>query len=525
MKRRLTMLQIIVCVIIYNFTITAFSWCFKLITDSLVMKQFELFYVYIWLAIFIVALQAISNYMYIKKKNTYVKNTMFQLKDNFLNAIFNYEIGRFHQRDITVYESFLFNDLSMYEQKIITGKFDIIEKIILLIFSSVAIIIINPKFLLLIVILLIACIGIPAMFAKYAKKFNAVFSESCAKAMDKVAEMMSGFTILRTFSMEKEGIAECKEAISNMEEAKKDYKNIMAVFQSMLIFATTILTLVIFLWGGKAVISNSISIGELITLVQLLFNIANPLMGIMTAVSNVKSSKSITEKYKMYIDIKKENKKEKFIFEKSIRVENLCFRYSGDERTILNNINYNFEKNKKYAIVGENGSGKSTLLKLMAGVIDMTDYQGKILIDQKERNNLQEESFWNNVSYIPQQVFLFKKGIIENIYLNRTNLFDDNYIYLIEKLDIKKLIKKNKSKDGYEYMKLSGGEKQKIAFIREILKNSEVILADEPDAALDPDAAAVIQEILLTLKKTCIVVTHRISSSLAGYDEILVMNE
>lgn len=191
------------------------------------------------------------------------------------------------------------------------------------------------------------------MFAKYAKKFNAVFSESCAKAMDKVAEMMSGFTILRTFSMEKEGIAECKEAISNMEEAKKDYKNIMAVFQSMLIFATTILTLVIFLWGGKAVISNSISIGELITLVQLLFNIANPLMGIMTAVSNVKSSKSITEKYKMYIDIKKENKKEKFIFEKSIRVENLCFRYSGDERTILNNINYNFEKNKKYAIVGE----------------------------------------------------------------------------------------------------------------------------------------------------------------------------
>lgn len=161
----------------------------------------------------------------------------------------------------------------------------------------------------------------------------------------------------------------------------------------------------------------------------------------------------------------------------------------------------------------------------MAGVIDMTDYQGKILIDQKERNNLQEESFWNNVSYIPQQVFLFKKGIIENIYLNRTNLFDDNYIYLIEKLDIKKLIKKNKSKDGYEYMKLSGGEKQKIAFIREILKNSEVILADEPDAALDPDAAAVIQEILLTLKKTCIVVTHRISSSLAGYDEILVMKD
>ena len=80
MKRKIRMLQIVFCMIIYNFTITAFSWCFKLITDSLIMKKFELFHIYIWLAACIVALQAISNYMYIKGKNTYIKKTMINCR-------------------------------------------------------------------------------------------------------------------------------------------------------------------------------------------------------------------------------------------------------------------------------------------------------------------------------------------------------------------------------------------------------------------------------------------------------------
>ena len=523
MKKQFRLLQIIVSMIVYNFTIIAFSWCFKLVTDSLISKKFQAFYMYIWLAVFIVVIQAISNYIYIRGKNIYVKDTVIKIKSSFIEAIFNYQIERFQQREISEYQSFLFNDLNIYEQKVILGKIDVYEKIVLLLFSGIAIIVINPQFILLVIVLIIVSIGVPFLFGRYVGKYNTLFSNACTKAMDKLDEMMSGFVILRTFSIERKGITECKSAIDNMETTKMKYKSIMAVFQSMLIFMTTILTLVIFIWGGKAVINESISVGELIALIQLLFNVANPLMGIMTAISNVKAAKPLKEKHEQFINEKKRDGKEQFCFENSIKLENLSFRYVEDNGLTLNNINYKFEKNKKYAIVGENGSGKSTLLKIIAGVIDWNEYQGDILIDNIERKNLQESSFWNNVAYIPQQVYLFKMKLIDNIFLDKHFNINEKFKELIRKLDVQKLIEKEEHLDNDETRTLSGGEKQKIAFIREVLKQSSIILADEPDSALDLEAGLAVQEILLKSKKTCIVVTHRIGINLAGYDEILVL--
>lgn len=271
------------------------------------------------------------------------------------------------------------------------------------------------------------------------------------------------------------------------------------------------------------IISALIVTNVLIALVQLLFNIASPLMGIMTSLSNVKAAQPLVEKYKEYINVEKQIGQAEFKLKNTIKLEDISFSYPDDTNPTLNHINHDFEKNKKYAIVGENGSGKSTLLKLIAGVSDLNGYEGKILMDNVERKELHEESFWKHVSYIPQQVFLFKKKIIENIYLNQDKQFSSNFKAMVEKLDIDKLLSKEDLDNDVEMPELSGGERQKIAFIREVLKTSEVIWADEPDAALDPEAGAVIHEVLLKLKKTCIVVTHRINSNLADYDEILVM--
>lgn len=523
MKSKLILLKIIFSAVIYNITITVFSWCFKLITDSLTLKNFELFYQYIWLAILVVMIQAISNYIYIKRKNTYIKNVMIRMKSNLLQAIFYFDVNRFQKKNISEYQSFLFNDLVTYEQKAVISFFDIFEKSLLVLFSCIAIVIINPKFLIMVILLIAFSIGLPVLFGRYAKKYNEIFSESCKEAMEKVAEMLNGFIVLRAFSSERVGIIECDEVISGMESSKAEFKSVMALFQSMLIFMTTISTLVIFTWGGNAVFVESISIGELIALIQLLFNIAGPLMGIMTAISNLKATKPILEQYKKIINVEKVDRKELFSLKNAIRFEGVSYSYLGGDKFILTDINYRFEKNKKYAIVGENGSGKSTLLKLIAGLVDLSNYQGKILIDDIERKNLQERSFWENVAYISQNVFLFKKGLKKNIFLVKEDGPDTNFKDIIEKLGLCSLIKNEEELKDNEYKELSGGEKQRVVFAREILKNSEMILADEPDSALDPEAGKVVQEILLGLEKTCIVVTHRVNSSLAGYDEILVL--
>lgn len=524
MKRFLNMLQITVCMFVYNLTVVAFSWCFKLITDSLALKQFDQFNDNIRFAILVVVIQVVSNYLFIKGKNRYVQDTMIRVKSTLITRILNYSIPRFYEKDKTEYQSFLFNDLSTYEQNVVTGRIDIMEKLTLLLFSGAAIIVINPAFLLLFVFSLVFSIMVPVIFARFAKKYNTILSNMFAKATDKIVEMLDGFLVLRTFAIEKKGVFECENAIGEMESAKNNLKSVMAVIQSALMFMTTVLTLIIFVYGGRAVVGDQITVGELITLIQLLFHIANPLMGIMNSVSNIKAAQPIVNKYKEFILRDIQSGKKEILTVDTVNVKNLSFGYEKEKKLIIDNLSFTFEKNKKYAIIGENGSGKSTLLKLLAGVIAGDCYQGNIEIGGVERKVLLEKSFWQHVAYIPQQVFLFKKSIMDNIFPNGKEENESECESLINSMGLRKIALRERDKLGYD-TELSGGEKQKVAFIREIMKDSSLILADEPDSALDMDSKLLIQDILLYVKKMCIVVTHRIDSSLDRYDEILVMDQ
>ncbi len=338
--------------------------------------------------------------------------------------------------------------------------------------------------------------------------------------MDKFDEMLDGFITLRTFSAEAKGIGESKEAVEENENAKMKYSLVMAVFQSALILVTTVFTLMIFIWGGQSVIREVITVGELIAIIQLLFNVEGPLMGVMTALGNIRAAKPIADKYEEFVQTIRTDGDADFSLEKNISVNHLYFGYSEGKEPVLEDINCEFEKGKKYAIVGENGSGKSTLLKVLAGVNDIHSYKGEINIDGIERKRIKDTGFWKNVSYLPQQVFLFKDTIADNVFMTGKNESDEDYLELANSLDTLKLIKEDSENKTDE---LSGGERQRIAFLREMLKDASVLMADEPDSALDVETGSRIRDIMLGCDKTCIVVTHRIGECLSGFDEILVM--
>ncbi len=520
MKNHIRLILTTISMIIYNLSIIVFSWCFKLITDSLVNKEYALFKTYILLAVFVVLIQSVDHYAYIRGKSRYIKEKLIELKSKFIRSVFDYDISDFMSREKSEYRSFLFHDMNIYEQKILTGKFELAEKLVLMFISTIAIMLINVRFVILVVFLSLFSVLIPGLFGSFAKRYSNLMVRTNCSAMDKFDEMLDGFVILRTFSSEARGIRECNEALQDSENAKMKYTFLMGVFQSILILVTTFFTLIIFIWGGQSVIEEQISVGELIALIQMLFNVAGPVMGVMTALGNIKAAKPVAEKYKTYLSIHRNDGEKEFSLDKQIVVDHLSFGYQDSDKPALDDICCEFKKGKKYAIVGENGSGKSTLLKVLAGVNDIHGYRGKIMIDDVERREIRDSGFWNNVSYIPQQVFLFNNGLIDNICMNRNNMSVDSFMDLAKALDAEKLIENDHENKGNE---LSGGERQRIAFMREMLKGTPIIMADEPDSALDVDAGERIRDIILNCNKTCIVVTHRIGACLAGFDQILVM--
>ncbi len=212
-------------------------------------------------------------------------------------------------------------------------------------------------------------------------------------------------------------------------------------------------------------------------------------------------------------------------FNNSIKLNKLNFAYPDrPEDLVLKNINLDIQKSQKIGIVGKSGSGKSTLIKLLLGFYDFEE--GAIQIDQ---NNISKDELGLINSYVPQDTTLFQQSIAYNIaYAKGGRATKAEIIKAAKKAHAHEFI--NSLPDKYDTLvgergiKLSLGQRQRIAIARAFLKNSDLLILDEATSALDSKTEAEIQKALEDLWKdrTVIVIAHRLST-LNNVDQIIVM--
>jgi len=212
-----------------------------------------------------------------------------------------------------------------------------------------------------------------------------------------------------------------------------------------------------------------------------------------------------------YSNLIHENKEN--IFNKSINIQNVSFYYSNSTNKILANINLNIQKGETICFTGKNGSGKTTLLNLISGFFKPTE--GKILIDDFTELFSSNKSWMKNLSYVQQNIFLLNCTIKENITSSNESTFDSNKFSYIDKILSLSKIFENMPNSlntivGNNEKILSGGQKQIISIARALYKNSELLVFDEANSALDKNSSLNLKNLLLELKgkKTIIFVTH-----------------
>ncbi|MGX7140925.1 ATP-binding cassette domain-containing protein [Facklamia languida] len=207
----------------------------------------------------------------------------------------------------------------------------------------------------------------------------------------------------------------------------------------------------------------------------------------------------------------------------SIKIKTLGFSFKKS-KPLFHRLKYSFEKNKKYVIIGSSGSGKSTLLNIIAGKI--SDYSGKIEWDNVNYHKIMKRALQDQIIFIDQAPYIFNASIRENITLL------DSY----SERDIQEVISTvgldswvSNLKDGLETVinfnakNISGGEKQRIALARGLLKNKSILLLDEPTSSLDDKSASDIEELIFKNSSlTVIMVTHQLRESISQLaDEII----
>ncbi|SHI23096.1 ATP-binding cassette, subfamily B [Sporobacter termitidis DSM 10068] len=211
-----------------------------------------------------------------------------------------------------------------------------------------------------------------------------------------------------------------------------------------------------------------------------------------------------------------------------VAFENVSFSYAGTAAEALSGVSFRAEENQITAIVGPSGGGKSTIAHLIPRFFDVTE--GRIRIGGVDVRDMRSEYLMEKVSFVFQDVFLFKQSILDNIRLGNQSATDEQVIAAARAAQchefVEKLPDKYHTVIGTKGVHLSGGEQQRIAIARAIVKDAPIIVLDEATAFSDPENEYLIQRAFEKLMhgKTVIMIAHRLST-VRSANRIVVMDK
>jgi ATP-binding cassette subfamily B protein len=210
----------------------------------------------------------------------------------------------------------------------------------------------------------------------------------------------------------------------------------------------------------------------------------------------------------------------------SLEFKNVSFSYEGSENRAIDNISFKLNEGETIALVGASGGGKTTIARLAARFWD-TD-EGEILIGGRNIKDISKNELMDNISFVFQSTKLLKGSLKDNIIFGKENISEKELNKAIDFSQSREIIENLPdgietvigSKDTY----LSGGEQQRIALARAIVKNAPIVLLDEATAFADPENEHLIQKALKELSrgKTTLMIAHRLTS-VQNVDRILVI--
>lgn len=349
------------------------------------------------------------------------------------------------------------------------------------------------------------------------------------EAMNKtIVEFIAGMEVIKIFNQTTRSFEKYVRNIKQYQDFALDWFRTSWTY--MAIYTAVLPCTILFLLpvGLHFYLSGTLELGTFIFSLLLAMSMSIPLVKLMEFMPVIPNlSYKIAELEKVFEGNEVfYSGKDRIPKHHKVSYQDVCFAYG--EAEVIKGVSFSAEENTVTAIVGESGSGKSTLARLLVKFWDLS--QGQITIGDVNINDMPGDVLMNRVSYVEQDTFLFNIPLIENIRIGRPTAGDEEVIEAAKTARCHEFI--SSLKDGYYSRpgdfgdKLSGGEKQRIAIARSILKDAPIVVLDEATASTDPENEDLIQEALnnLIAGKTLIVIAHRLSTIVEA-DNIILLDD
>ncbi|HEG0614861.1 TPA: ABC transporter ATP-binding protein [Campylobacter coli] len=378
-------------------------------------------------------------------------------------------------------------------------------------------------------LVVLPCAILPLVhFARKLKKYARSIQETNSDLLSRLSEIFSNIELIKasnTQNKESEKFAKQNNELCrlNLKSTRIDALTspLMEIIGSLGVAAVIII-------GGREVIHGTMSVGSFFAFITALFAIYTPLKRLSSLYGRLQGAIAASERTFYLIDLEPQilNGSKNLESIERIEFKQVDFAYENPYKSVLKNINFEFNKGEILALVGTSGGGKSSIINLLMRFYDKQ--KGEILLNDLDISEFSIESLHDRIGLVTQNIYLFNDSFAENIAYS-------------EEPNEEKIIKALKLANAYEFVQemggiyaeikehgknLSGGQKQRIAIARALYKNPDLLIFDEATSALDNESEKAIIETIENLKKDRLVlmIAHRLST-IENADKIAVIDQ
>jgi ATP-binding cassette subfamily B protein len=490
---------------------------------------------FIGIAIFVIfAFESLTEWMFSKGFLTIAQDVQQRLRIDTYEKLQRKPLSYFENNRTGNILSILNDDINRLERFLYDVYNEIIQIVVLLIFSTIAFFSVSWQLAIIGLIPIPFIIGGSFFYQKWIGKYYKNIRDQAGVLNSRLENNISGIQVIKSFSTEKFEKDRVEVASNDYLIASKEaikYQVLYTPLIRMLVavgFAGVLLIASMWILDGK----NNISIGQLALYGMLIQRLLWPLTRLGKVFDEWQRSQAGAKRIFELLDVPEEVNTGKSLLphrlKKGIRFENVFFRYSKEGNPVFGNISVNIPAGKVTGIAGPTGAGKSTLIKLILGFYPFE--KGDIYFDDTKIQEIDLYQLRQHISLVSQDVYLFHGTIAENISYGKANATIEEIQNASKKAAmhdfVMSLPEQYSTIVGERGIKLSGGQRQRLSIARAILKDAPIIVLDEATSAVDTETEKIIQQNLelLTQNKTAIIIAHRLST-LRNADQILILDD
>lgn len=405
----------------------------------------------------------------------------------------------------------------------------LLENLIHFVFGAVALFWLSPK---LAVACIITMIPVGFLAMNLEKKEGEVYekiSDQNAEMNTTAEENIAGVRLIKAFSREKHEILKFLKMNKKYYKLNMEQANVLANHLPLMDFFTNLSLIVMISLGGYFVLKGEMTLGALVAFNGYIWGMLWSMENLGWLTNMFAETKASAKKVFKILDTEPkisncQNAIIKENIEGDIEFKNVSFKYKDEE--VLKNINFKAEKGMTIAIMGTTGSGKSSLISLIGRNYDVS--KGEVLVDGIDVKKYDLFSLRNNISIVPQDVFLFSDSVKNNLKLGLENASEEELKNASKLACAGKFV--NNLPKGYDTVVgergigLSGGQKQRLSIARALIKKAPILILDDSTSALDMETEFQLLKNLNEQEKSCttFIIAHRISA-VKNADLILFM--